>query len=305
MSTIEALIDAAVPAELEKYESPQYEQVKEPANAPDYVQPYKYRACEHGVWIPEWPRLYVAVRCPECFPEGPANCDPADYGDYVAFGFVPQILKAVRKRGFIQIQGNTGDVAYGALEAVAQSTGYFIRHDAREDLINECRVHMLRKRQILTKRAEVLGWTTAPMKAYVRSLCENLIKDLQLKKSDHHIERGEDSFASEYLEDSDEGERPQHILDVACDLRGKRVCVTQGEISDWLDPETSWLDILLLLDKLPADLRRAFEAKFPIEPPRIRTNTWAEAAEILGVDVSKARRRVAAAIRMMIEQVES
>lgn len=290
--------------ELQPQKPARLDEVREPAAAPDYVAPYKYRACGHGVWIPEWPRLYIAVRCPQCFPEGPANCDPAEYGDYVAFGFLPQIMAAVKARGYIYCRqaGGEANVPYGILDQVAQNSGEFIRHEAREDLINACRLQMLRKRAVISKRAEVLGWTTAAMRRYVRTLCENLIKDAQQDSSEHRIERGKTSFSIEYNEDAEGEESPGQLLDVACDGYGKKICVTTGRIEEWPGPDMRMLDAARAIASLPRDLQAAIAVRYGSvggESP-----TWPETAALLGfgsdaAGVAKARRRVAAAIRQV------
>ncbi len=203
--------------------------------------------------------LYVAIRCPECFPERPPDCPVEEFGDYFWFGWVPQIVSAVRRRGKVRVTN---------YDAQWQPTS--IDYENFDWLVNSCREKLRAKRGIITKRAATLGWNTPKMKAYIRRICECHLMDVQ-KWSPENPEGYERSRAP----------FPR------------------------LHPALTVDDVRPLVDELPTELREAFLARHPDKPGPLSTNSWSTVSDLLGVDVSKARRRVAKAIRTMIARLES
>lgn len=277
----------------------------------DAVPPYKYRYCEHHFWIVEYPRLLIAVRCPYCFPEGAANCDPAEYGDHVGFGYMATLLKAAKERGFCKHFGETDPNSFDAQEDAANGRTR-IRPDAMYDIVGALRLHLLRKRAIITQRAAILGWNSPAMKAYIRALCLNHLIDLQLRNGEHHVQSGEQGFIAHAADDDGGMGDDFEALppDTWAQMTGRpldeaQLAAVERDGAEALTYDTRWLDLEMLLAKIPADLRTAFEARYPCNgEPRRDVSTWREVAARLGIHESAARRRVGAALKQLRAAME-
>jgi RNA polymerase sigma factor (sigma-70 family) len=266
----------------------------------EVAPPYKFRYCAHHFWIPEYPRLLIAVRCPYCFPEGPANCDPAEYGDHVAFGYMATIIKAVKERGFVKHFGETHPTSFDA-EEDAREGRTRVRPDAMYDTVAALRLHLLRKRDIITRRAEILGWNSPAMKAYIREMCLNHLIDTQLRKSEHHIQFGEQGLIAEAAEDDggmgDDFEAiPPEMWTRLDGTRAPELLQLRPWSSDLSDFVSDGL--AKHLANLPADERAALESRV------LDGDRWKEIGTRLGIHPSAARRRVAAAIRKLRAALE-
>ena len=82
--------------------------------------------------------------------------------------------------------------------------------------------------------------------------------------------------------------------------------MTTGRIEEWPGPDLRMLDVKMKLPNLPADLRLAFETRYPFcnGQPGTAANTWKEVASRLDLSEQQARRRVAAALKALRTAME-
>ncbi len=250
----------------------------------------RYRWCEQGFEIRD-EHLYIvrewwasvhpddpppenvefALLCPTCYPACPHPDLRGQHGDRIAFGFAPHL-----------------NIAAGTWASSA---------DDREDLRALGRLHLLKHRKVIERRAAEFGWDSLQMHAYIHRVLRGCMTSNLARKHGWCVEQGSESLAVTNAEDGSDFE-PESL---GTDAAGSGVIA----VDRWSGPEASaaldpGLDIQRAIAALPEPLRRVFEARYTEDG---ETRPWADVEQLTGIPERTARRYLNTATEQLRAQL--